>query len=87
MRTLLIPLAACCLACGGEAPDEPPTFNRDIAPIVLQNCAPCHRPEGSAPFDLLSYGDIVARAEQIAHVMSGRSNSNPATPALSTTPP
>ena len=72
MRTLLIPLAACCLACGGEAPDGPPTFNRDIAPIVLQNCAPCHRPEGSAPFDLLSYGDVVARAEQIAHVTQSR---------------
>ena len=72
MRALLFPLAAFFLACGGKAPDEPPTFNRDIAPIVLQNCAPCHRPEGSAPFDLLNYGDIVARAEQIAHVTQSR---------------
>ncbi|HKD36401.1 MAG TPA: hypothetical protein VKB78_06355, partial [Pirellulales bacterium] len=29
------------------------TFHRDIAPIVFDHCAACHRPEGSAPFSLL----------------------------------
>ncbi len=32
--------------------DEPPTFSRDIAPIVFENCIGCHRAGGSAPFSL-----------------------------------
>lgn len=62
-------VVAACLGCSGE---EAPTFNRDIAPIVLHNCAPCHRPAGPAPFDLLSYADVSARAEQIAFVTEAR---------------
>ena len=62
-------LVAVCFGCSGE---EAPTFNRDIAPIVFHNCAPCHRPAGPAPFDLLSYADVSARAEQIAFVTETR---------------
>ena len=41
------------------APADPPaspslTFNRDIAPILYENCVVCHRPGESAPFSLLS---------------------------------
>ena len=62
-------LVAACFGCsGGEAP----TFNSDIAPLVFHNCAPCHRPAGPAPFDLLSYADVSARAEQIAFVTETR---------------
>ena len=62
-------LVAACFGCsGGEAP----TFNRDIAPIVFHNCAPCHRPAGPAPFDLLSYEAVSVRAEQIAFVTETR---------------
>ena len=62
-------LVAACFGCsGGEAP----TFNRDIAPIVFHNCAPCHRPAGPAPFDLLSYTNVSARAEQIAFATETR---------------
>ena len=59
-------LVAACFGCsGGEAP----TFNRDIAPIVFHNCAPCHRPAGPAPFDLLSYENVSARcgANRLCH--------------------
>lgn len=62
-------LVAACFGCSGG---ETPTFNRDIAPIVFHNCAPCHRPAGPAPFDLLSYEDVNARAEQIAFVTETR---------------
>ena len=62
-------LVAACFGCSGG---EVPTFNRDIAPIVFQHCAPCHRPAGPAPFDLLSYADVSARAEQIAFVTESR---------------
>ena len=62
-------LVAACFGCsGGEAP----TFNRDIAPIIFQHCAPCHRPAGPAPFDLLSYEAVSVRAEQIAFVTETR---------------
>jgi Flp pilus assembly protein TadD/mono/diheme cytochrome c family protein len=51
---------------------EPVTFNRHIAPIVLQNCAPCHRPGEAGPFSLLTYADVRKRADQIARVTSIR---------------
>lgn len=41
------------------------TFNRDIAPILFKQCAPCHRPGEAAPFSLLTYEDAKKRAEQI----------------------
>lgn len=50
----------------------PPTFNRDIAPIVFKNCAACHHPGGSGPFSLLTYNDVKQRARQIADVTSSR---------------
>jgi tetratricopeptide (TPR) repeat protein len=55
--------------------DRPPrrlTFNKDVAPIVFKNCAVCHHPGGSGPFNLLSYQDVSKRAEQIAMVTASR---------------
>jgi Flp pilus assembly protein TadD len=46
------------------------TFNRDIAPILFENCATCHRPGESAPFSLLSFDDARRRAQLIASVTS-----------------
>ncbi|MCI0535931.1 MAG: tetratricopeptide repeat protein [Verrucomicrobiales bacterium] len=48
------------------------TFAKDIAPIIFQNCAWCHRPGQSAPFSLLSYRDVQKRAKQIAEVTARR---------------
>jgi tetratricopeptide (TPR) repeat protein len=56
------------------------TFNRDIAPILFENCATCHRPiedqpgvkggdvlcVAGAPFSLLDYESAHARAREIA---------------------
>ncbi|HLY20120.1 MAG TPA: redoxin family protein [Bryobacteraceae bacterium] len=50
----------------------PPTFNKDIAPILYQNCATCHRPGEVAPFSLLTYRDAAKRADQIAAITSQR---------------
>src|SRR5687767_6322533 len=53
--------------CGGSTPPPAPvTFNKDIAPIVFANCAPCHRPGGVAPFSLLTYAEAAEQAEEIA---------------------
>ena len=73
------------LSCGRarseDVPPPPPappsaaetiTFNRHIAPIVLRNCAPCHRPGEAGPFSLLTYADVRRRAEQIARVTQVR---------------
>jgi hypothetical protein len=51
-----------------------PTFNAQIAPILNANCVTCHRPDGIAPFSLLTYQDAQPRAAAIkaataAHVM------------------
>jgi Flp pilus assembly protein TadD len=48
------------------------TFSKDIAPILYQYCAPCHRPGEAAPFSLLSYEDARKRAAQIASVTARR---------------
>lgn len=50
----------------------PPTFTKDIAPIVWSRCAPCHRPGQAAPFSLLTYDDVRRRAALIAAVTSKR---------------
>jgi hypothetical protein len=38
-----------------------PTFNRDIAPILYQNCTSCHRAGEVAPFALMNYDDRSSR--------------------------
>jgi mono/diheme cytochrome c family protein len=49
-----------------------PTFNKDIAPILYQQCATCHRPGEVAPFSLLTYQDASKRARLIATVTERR---------------
>jgi mono/diheme cytochrome c family protein len=46
------------------------TFNRDIAPIVFEACADCHRPGGGAPFEFLDYESVRKRARQITRVVA-----------------
>ena len=48
------------------------TFSKDIAPILFQYCAPCHRPHEAAPFPLLTYQDAQKRGAQIASVTRRR---------------
>ena len=49
-----------------------PTFARDVAPIVYEHCAVCHRPGQAAPFSLLSYDDVKKRGALIVSVTSRR---------------
>src|ERR1051325_522574 len=48
------------------------TFNKDIAPIVFQNCSGCHRPTQSGSFTLLTYADAKEHGKQIAEVTRKR---------------
>ena len=51
---------------------EPPTWARDVAPILYRNCVECHRPKQVAPFSLLAYEDAAKRAEFIAKAVRAR---------------
>jgi mono/diheme cytochrome c family protein len=42
-----------------------PTFSRDVAPILFNNCAGCHRPNDIAPMSLLTYEDARPWAKAI----------------------
>jgi tetratricopeptide (TPR) repeat protein/mono/diheme cytochrome c family protein len=53
-------------------PREKVTFNRDIAPIVYQYCAACHRPGEAGPFPLLTYQDVKSHGRQIMAVTHTR---------------
>lgn len=49
---------------------QPITFNRQIAPIIYNNCSSCHRPGEAAPFPLLSYQDVQKKGQIVAAVTS-----------------
>ena len=82
MKARLAPVLLVALAIGGSgkasqqrAPiiePPPPTFNKDVAPIVFEHCAPCHRPGQPVPFTLLQYSDVRPRVESIARVTRTR---------------
>ena len=40
----------------GEA-EAVPTFAKDVAPILFENCVSCPRPDHLAPMSLMSYDD------------------------------
>ncbi|WP_373650212.1 cytochrome c [Schlesneria sp. DSM 10557] len=47
-------------------------FTKEIAPIIFENCATCHRPGEAAPFPLLTYADVQERGDLIADVVKQR---------------
>src|SRR5918996_1489680 len=47
------------------AASAPPTYTKDIAPILFKHCAQCHRPGEVAPMSLLSYDDVRPWAKAI----------------------
>jgi hypothetical protein len=46
------------------------TFYKDVAPIIYNKCASCHRAGEAGPFSLTSYEDVVKRASFIKKVVS-----------------
>jgi len=52
--------------------EAPVTFAHDVAPILYSQCVSCHRPDGPAPFSLVTYDDARRRAAQIASVTRSR---------------
>ena len=64
-------LAAAVAMCG-DVSGAVPTFTRDVAPVVLQHCAPCHRPGQSGPFPLLTFADCRKRAADLGRPVAGK---------------
>ena len=58
----------------GDSPmaQRRPTFAADIAPLMLDRCASCHRPGQPALFPLLSYDDVKAKAPEIVAATRAR---------------
>ena len=50
-------------------PAVPPTWARDVAPILFRHCVECHRPGGEAPFPLLEAAHAQKHAAMIAEVV------------------
>lgn len=48
------------------------TFHKDIAPIIHQNCTPCHQPGKAGPFNLITYQDVSNKADFIVYVTKTR---------------
>jgi thiol-disulfide isomerase/thioredoxin len=64
------PVDGCAITRGElPRPKAPVTFADHVAPIVLKRCAGCHRPGTAAPFALLSYEQVAAKANAIAEVV------------------
>jgi len=49
-----------------------PTFAKDVAPIVYEKCASCHRPGEVAPMPLISYEDVRPWAKAIKAKVAAR---------------
>jgi mono/diheme cytochrome c family protein len=64
--------AIAALTVRGLAEATPPTFARDVAPVISAACNACHRPGGSGPFSLLTYDDVRQHATQIVSVTKSR---------------
>lgn len=69
-------LAAGCTAglCQSAQADSPGpvTFDRDVAPIVYQNCTVCHHPNDIAPMSLMSYREARPWAAAIKEEVARR---------------
>ena len=65
-RVLLLGSAAAVIALGGVsvglnaagAGVETPTYNKDVASILNEKCASCHRPGAGGPMSLTSYAEV-----------------------------
>ena len=52
-------------------PPVTPTFAKDVAPILFNNCISCHRPGDIAPMSLLTYENVRPWAKSIREKVAG----------------
>lgn len=68
----LIALAPSTAQAQPAASPAQPTWARDVAPILMNNCVECHRPGQVAPFSLLEYRDAAKRSRFLAKTVKAR---------------
>jgi len=64
--------AASALRGAAERP-APPTFTKDVLPILQKNCQECHRPGAIAPMSFLTYKETRPWARAIANAVKTKS--------------
>ena len=69
---LAAPLVALAATRGAGSSAAPPSFKRDVAPIIQEKCAGCHRTGGIAPFPLETARQASSRAGLIAAAVQAR---------------
>src|SRR5688572_6215162 len=64
MRSLILPGALAVmalltpLAVAAQTPAPSVTFSKDVAPVLQAKCQVCHRPNGGAPFSMMTYAEV-----------------------------
>jgi hypothetical protein len=71
MRPALVVFGLTLMA-GPPAAAAPPTFAKDVAPIVYKRCVECHRPNAMAPMSLITYNDARPWARAIRQKVVAR---------------
>ena len=51
---------------------QAPTYTKDVAPILFEHCAQCHRPNEVAPMSLMSYDEVRPWARSIKTKITNR---------------
>ena len=64
--------AAVAIAHAPAAAQDHPTFAKDVAPIIQQNCQICHQPGSIAPMSLTSYEAVKRYAPRIRDKVAAR---------------
>jgi hypothetical protein len=59
MRVGLTAVVSAAIGLGASiAQAAPPTYSKDVAPILFAKCAECHRPGSMAPMPLMTFDDV-----------------------------
>ncbi|HIA48315.1 MAG TPA: hypothetical protein EYN96_10210 [Candidatus Hydrogenedentes bacterium] len=74
MRVLFTAVAAVGVTCGAAFADVPanPTYAKDVAPIMFENCTDCHRVGQIGPMSLLTYQEVRPWAKSIGKYVGDR---------------
>src|SRR5262245_48048552 len=70
--TLGMPAIAGQQAASPAPASQPPTFTKDVVPILQEHCQTCHRPDTFAPMSLLTYEEARPWARSIRQKVSAR---------------
>ncbi len=72
MMIRYLPVIFGMIVCCGTLAAQSPTYHQDVAPIIINECAKCHKPGGYGPFPLTNYNEVRKKGTFISHVVSTR---------------